>query len=555
MREDFINDQANGQRAAPAYRFSMMEPRSNLMQLSEDETRQLAPEFPSGPTPVRVLVIEDNETDALLIREQLETAFGRVSVVGAERLAEALEKLQDHTFDIALLDLQLPDSSGKVTFYELHQAAPNLPIIVLTGLRDGAASRDLLRRGAQDYLVKDAGMGPLLVRSIVNAIERNRLMSELNVRARQLQESEARIRTIIEANADAIIIVDAEGIIQFANPMAAQMFGRRRDDLMGQPFGFPVAENQVAELDIRRGDGTTGVAEIRMVEFVWGESVAFLASLRDITGHKQAHDDVRRENAELERRVAERTAELQRAKERAESSDRLKSSFLANMSHELRTPLNGIIGFSEFLVDGKAGELNEKQSEYLNDVLNSGRHLLRLINNVLDLSKIEAGKMIFSPETFRISHALQEVCSVVSPMAFRKGVEIRHCVDSAVDEVKLDQPKFKQVLYNLIANAVKFNRERGQVTINVTAAGDNRITLSVHDTGIGISADDLKKLFTEFQQLDSGSSRRYEGTGLGLALTRRIVHLQGGSVQVQSEPGRGSTFVIDLPRVRKAQQS
>jgi signal transduction histidine kinase len=498
--------------------------------------------------PVRVLLLEDSESDSLLIRSELEAVFGEVAVIAVSRLAEGLQKARENTLDVALLDLNLPDSTGIDTFNSIHRAAPKLPIIVLTGRKEGDLAREVLRRGAQDYLHKGTDVGPLLVRSIVNAIERQRLATERDFRTRQVQDSEARTRTIIEANADATVIVDQEGIIQFVNPMATQMFGRPEHELVGQPFGFPTAKGQVTELDIRHGDGSTGVAEMRVTELLWGDRPAFLASLRDITQHKRTQEETLRLNVELERRVAERTAELREAKERAESSDRLKSAFLATMSHELRTPLNGIIGFSEFLMDGKAGAINPKQKDYLNDVLNSGRHLLQLINNLLDLSKIEAGKMIFAPETFRISAALREVCSVVYPLAQRKNVEIHHHVVPAVDEVRLDLAKFKQVLYNLLSNAVKFNRERGKIDVFVDGSSD-RFCLRVSDSGIGIKPEDVSKLFVEFQQLDSSLSRRYEGTGLGLALTRRIVGLQDGEIKVSSEVGKGTTFIVELPRI------
>ncbi|UUZ68913.1 hypothetical protein LP416_03465 [Polaromonas sp. P2-4] len=227
----------------------------------------------------------------------------------------------------------------------------------------------------------------------------------------------------------------------------------------------------------------------------------------------------------------------------------MKSEFLANMSHELRTPLNGIIGFSEFLIDEKVGKLAVKQKEYLHDILNSGRHLLQLINDVLDLSKVEAGKMELHPETFSVAKAIEEVCSVVAPMAQKKNLVIRREVDPAVDEVTLDPQKFKQVLFNLLSNAVKFTDDGGKVDILVSPHDGARLRLQMRDTGIGIKTEDMSKLFVEFQQLDSGMARRYQGTGLGLVLTKKIIEFQQGAISVQSEVGKGSTFTVVLPRV------
>lgn len=230
-----------------------------------------------------------------------------------------------------------------------------------------------------------------------------------------------------------------------------------------------------------------------------------------------------------------------------QQANRLKSEFLANMSHELRTPLNGIIGFSEFLFDEKPGKLNDKQKEYLNDILNSGRHLLHLINDVLDLSKVEAGKMELFPETFALPKAVEEVCSVASPMAIKKNIAIRREISPTVESVTLDQQKFKQVLFNLLSNAVKFTDDKGQVDIIAGPLERRRLRLQVRDTGIGIRPEDFGKLFVEFQQLDSSFARRYQGTGLGLALTKKIVEFQKGSITVESEPGKGSTFTVILP--------
>jgi signal transduction histidine kinase len=233
-------------------------------------------------------------------------------------------------------------------------------------------------------------------------------------------------------------------------------------------------------------------------------------------------------------------------------ASRIKSEFLANMSHELRTPLNGIIGFSEFLMDGKTGALNAEQQECLNHVYGSGRHLLHLINDVLDLSKVEAGKMDFYPETFSAAQVVEEACASVEPMSHKKKITLQFKIDPAADAVTLDVQKFKQVLYNLLSNAVKFTPPGGKVEVLVAPLPPEKLRLQVRDTGIGIKREELGKLFLVFQQLDSGITRRHEGTGLGLALTKRIVEAQGGSISVESEPDKGSTFTVILPRVTRA---
>jgi signal transduction histidine kinase len=264
---------------------------------------------------------------------------------------------------------------------------------------------------------------------------------------------------------------------------------------------------------------------------------------RMISRLRESQGVLKQEIAERERigiRLRQANAELL-------SASRMKSEFLASMSHELRTPLNGIIGFSEFLVDERPGKLNDKQKEYLNDVLNSGRHLLQLINDVLDLSKVEAGKMELYPEIFTLREAIDEVCSIISPLSQKKGITLKKEIAPEIGKVALDRQKFKQVLFNLLSNAVKFTDSEGCVEVVCALRGANELCLQVRDTGIGIAPQDIRRLFVEFQQLDSGTARRYEGTGLGLVLTRNIIEIQQGSIAVDSEPGKGSTFTVILP--------
>ena len=258
----------------------------------------------------------------------------------------------------------------------------------------------------------------------------------------------------------------------------------------------------------------------------------------NITDRKQA-EQIQLDNVRLEeenRRVAE--------------ANRLKSEFLANMSHELRTPLNGIIGFTELMADERPGPLNRKQKEYLGDVLNSSRHLLQLINDVLDLAKVEAGKFDFQAETFNLGQGIEEVCAVVRGLAQKKQIKLTS--EAPPGCVTMDQRRFKQICYNLLSNAVKFTNPGGSVEIIATDREAGYFEVRVTDTGIGIKPQDMERLFREFEQLDSGASRRFEGTGLGLALTRKLAELQGGRITACSEYGKGSCFTVVLPREVKA---
>jgi len=241
--------------------------------------------------------------------------------------------------------------------------------------------------------------------------------------------------------------------------------------------------------------------------------------------------------------------ELGRLYQALETASQHKSEFLANMSHELRTPLNAIIGFSQVLKEQMFGELNAKQADYIDDVLSSGHHLLNLINDILDLSKVEAGRMELQLATFALPEILENAISMVRERATRQAVILTTAIDHSVGLLEGDERKVKQIIFNLLSNAVKFTPGGGQVTV-AARANDMDVEISVRDTGVGISAEDQDRIFEEFYQVGAGKTQ--EGTGLGLALTRRLVELHHGRLSVESEPGVGSAFTVTLP-LRQAQ--
>jgi len=249
------------------------------------------------------------------------------------------------------------------------------------------------------------------------------------------------------------------------------------------------------------------------------------------------------------RRVEERTAELSVAKNRAEAASRAKSSFLANMSHELRTPLNSIIGFSEVLVDETFGDLNDKQKHYQQNILTGGRHLLALICDILDLSKVEAGKMELDPSRCDANQVIQDSLALIEERAARHALHIDLHVDEHLRDLSLhaDERKLKQILFNLLSNAAKYTPDGGAISV-VAECGKDEIVVRVIDTGIGIAGEDLERVFEEFEQIDSGYAKTQPGTGLGLALTKRLVELHGGRIWAESKgEGKGCTFSFTIP--------
>ncbi|HEV3168070.1 MAG TPA: ATP-binding protein, partial [Isosphaeraceae bacterium] len=246
----------------------------------------------------------------------------------------------------------------------------------------------------------------------------------------------------------------------------------------------------------------------------------------------------------LEQQVAERTRELGDAISQLEAASRHKSDFLANMSHELRTPLNAIIGFSEVLLERMFGEINQKQTEYLQDILGSGRHLLSLINDILDISKVEAGRMELQPSVFNLPLVVHNAVSIVRERATRQGILLTLEIDSRMGEIEADERRVKQVLFNLLSNALKFTPAGGRVTLVAQLTG-SEVQISVRDTGIGIRGEDQDRIFEEFQQ--AGPGKAVEGTGLGLALAKRFVEMHGGRIWVDSVIDAGSAFTFTLP--------
>ncbi|MFP4655843.1 MAG: PAS domain-containing sensor histidine kinase [Methanohalobium sp.] len=253
---------------------------------------------------------------------------------------------------------------------------------------------------------------------------------------------------------------------------------------------------------------------------------------------------------ELENIRQEIEKHLLESKVAAEEANRTKSEFLANMSHELRTPLNSIIGFSTILKEKKHGNLNENQTKYISNVLKSGKHLLRLINDILDISKIEAGKMGYEPENINLSETVGEIVALMQPMANKKDIELTSNIEPEDIEIFADKIKFKEIMFNLLSNAIKFTPQKGKVEIKSQLVYHN-IEISVSDNGIGIPEEEYHNIFDLFKQVDSSSThRKYGGTGLGLAIVKRYVEMHGGNLRVESEVGKGSRFTLAIPATK-----
>ena len=473
----------------------------------------------------RVLLVEDDPGDAELMRLRLEQGPEHLNVTHAETLTDALVLLSNATFDAVVLDLRLPDSEGLEAVSQVRDVQRGLPVVVVSGLVDETIQARLADSGAEEIFNKNESNSPLFSRSVLYVIERARVRS----REKELEQ-------VLETTPDAILVVTKEGVIRYVNNAALLLFDVERAELVGEQWGVAVGKGPSVEIEVPRADGTR-VCEMRVVDLDWKGESAFLASIRDVTEQR------------LTERLRARSVELELQNSQIQEANRLKTEFLANMSHELRTPLNAIIGFSQILHQGAVDPASQQHQEFLGDILTSGRHLLQLINDILDLSKVEAGKMEFRPELLDLDQLIGEVVAVLRTLAAEKQVRLEVSLDQhpALRTVELDPARFKQVLYNYVANAIKFTPAGGQAIVRTRYEDEHFFRVEVEDSGIGIAPEGMSKLFVEFEQLNSGMSKTHQGSGLGLALTRRIVEAQGGSVGVSSTPNEGSKFYAVLP--------
>ena len=409
---------------------------------------------------------------------------------------------------------------------------------------------------------------------------------------KELRESEEKFRLIVENMVDTLWIMDLDLVPTWISPSVTNILGYTLDELISLPMETQMTSDSLAKhLDLMAKDFTDkrlknkDVAISRTAEFefykkdkttVWMETTftltrdkdgrphSIVGVGRDITERKRAEEDLVKYKDHLEELVKERTVELDKAKIIAEEANKAKSDFLANMSHEIRTPLSTIIGFSELLYDEMKGPLNDDQKKYLGYVISSGQHLLSLINDILDLSKVEAGKMELQPTSFSMSVLLKNSLSFIVEKAMKHNIRLLSEISADVDMIEADERKVKQTVYNLLSNAVKFTTDGGSITIGGDVVSQNSAALpvkirkglpgteyvlvSVKDTGIGIAKGDQSKIFTEFQQIEEPYSKSYEGTGLGLALSRKLVTLHGGKIWFESKgKGKGCTFYFILP--------
>ena len=505
---------------------------------------------------LRILIVEDSEDDAELMMREIQRDGYAVEFERVETQTTMQEALSRGPWDIILSDYTMPEFNALAAVRTLKESGLDIPLLVVSGTIGEETAVTALKAGAHDFLLK----GKLA--RLIPAIERELRDAETR---RSRHEAELRYKLLVE---QLPIIVYVNPIDQIENttyvsPQIQTILGYMPEEWLADPEFWQKRihpdDREAVLTNIERSDltGKSFDLEYRMLardgRVVWfqdqtvlvrddkGQPLYWQGLKIDITKRKQAEDEIRKLNAELEQRVEERTKELERAL-------RAKDEFLANMSHELRTPLNAILGLSESLIELAAGPLNEKQHKYIGMISESGNHLLSLINDILDLAKIEAGQIVLNINEVELKQVCQASLRMINELAHKKNQQVTLEINDGIGSIWADERRLKQVLVNLLSNAVKFTPENGKLGLEAQAdREEKRIMITVWDHGIGISESDLTRLFRPFVQLDSGLAREAPGTGLGLALVAQMVRLHGGSVAVESQPGEGSRFTVILP--------
>jgi signal transduction histidine kinase len=547
-------------------------------------------------------VCEAGDGAVLLIRDG---AFRIVAHYGSIAMPfdEAIPIVRGTVAGRAVLDgapVHVPDLVLATDFPEgqaLGARFGNRTTLATPLLREGAALGALLirRPEVRPFTDKQIALLQTFADQAVIAIENVRLFQELQARTADLTRSVGELEALGEVgraisstlDIDTVLativsranqLAEADGGVIYEFDEATRAFHLRATDQFPEEFVAALRATRLTYGEGAAGRAAATRAVVQVPDILDGD--AYSSTLRDVlvrSGYRSllavplvSEDEVmgalvinRRTpgafappTVELLRTFASQSAlalqnarlfrEIEDKSRQLEEANQHKDEFLASMSHELRTPLNAIIGFSEVMLERMFGELNDKQEEYLSDILSSGRHLLSLINDILDLAKIEAGRMELEPSDFDLPQAIDNALILVRERAMRRGIGIERWIDPRLGEIKGDERKVKQVLLNLLSNAVKFTPEGGRIEVRAALAGA-MAEISVTDTGTGIAPEDHEAVFEEFRQVGTDYARKHEGTGLGLALARKFVELHGGTIWVKSQIGQGSTFTFTIP--------
>ena len=524
-----------------------------------------------------LLYVDDEESNLRVFNSLYRREF---SVFVATSAREGLKLLDKEKIDLIISDQRMPEITGIEFLREAKIKKPELLSIILTGFSDFDVLKDAINEiGVYSYITKPFDKDELRT-VMLNALEVYQLKKDKKISDLELVDSEIQKRSIIDSALDGIIIIDIEGKVLDWNAHAEEIFGWTKEEALGKelvkliiPEEYKTSHSkglmhykktgehkilgQRLELEGVRKNGDVFPVELTVTPIELGDRTIFSGFLRDISDRKKKEQEIISLNENLEKKVLARTKELQQnqveleiAKRKADAANEAKTTFLANMSHEIRSPLNAIVGFSEILINKtRKIEVPGIFKEYLKNIVDGGRNLSTVINDILDLSKIEAGKMELSVEDVDIDQLIRSMYHINKAHAMERGIKFSYDFDARIPKViRSDRTKVIQILMNFLSNALKFT-DPGKEVIVMAKIGENEKTfeLIVEDHGIGIEEEALKRIFEPFEQVDAKTTRKYGGTGLGLTITKKIIELLDGDLKVTSEVGKGSIFTAVLP--------
>ena len=532
---------------------------------------------------MKKILVVDNNLNILKIMEKILKEEGH-HVVTAKDGLNALDVLKKYTPDVIFVDLVMPNIDGKM-LCKIIRGMPEFKDVYIVILSAISAEEwiDISQLGANACIAK--GSFKKMARHVLYVLDQpdlacarclsGEIIGIENVYPRVITEELLSVKRhfeiVLERMSEGILEINSEGRIIYANKAVYLLFNKPEGKLIGSHFiDFFAGDDcqRIRNLMKIKDDKPKRITEdapvclnghqitINILSLSNEDETTAIVIFHDITKRKRAEEELQKAHEQLEQRIVElkeSTEKLRVAKEAAEAANIAKSNFLASMSHELRTPLNHIIGFSEVLRDKYFGELNEKQADYIQDILGSGKHLLSLISDILDLSKVEAGKMELELSPVNIKTLLEDSLVIIKEKAHEHGIGLDLNIPEEMSELEIqaDERKLKQIMFNLLSNATKFTPEGGDIRVTAQSTIINQqssIQISVADSGIGIAPEDLEKLFDDFYQVKGGMRDKTPGTGLGLALTKSLVEMHGGRLWVESEgEGKGSRFSFTLP--------
>lgn len=490
----------------------------------------------------RILLVNNQKDDIVSLRHVISSNFP-VSIDAALSQKEAMVLIDYHAYDLIFIKIYNHDESG-IKLIEYIQASflnSSVPTILITSNEFKLSSLpDGVNQETVDFIPLPIQQNELLrvLRLYFKTIKREqqykvRLQEEQKVKHAmevELAKSQENFKNIVDKSTAAILIVDNDGIIQFSNQAGELLFMREQDGLVGHQFGNIFGFEERTEMDIIRSNGEVGVGEVATINTEWKGKPAKLILINDITKHKRLQEN------------------LMEAMKRALDSDRLKTAFLANMSHEIRTPLNGVIGFSQLLDSSDLDQ--ERKHFYVKSIISCGNYLLDIINDIIDIAQIESDQLVISKSKFDLVAMVNEIYEIykINDKVVSKNLEITLEYPKVNTMVIHSDPfRVRQIILNLLSNAVKFT-ESGKVSFGFEWRGNN-IQFFVKDTGRGIPQSEFDNVFNRFQQLEAPKNALNEGNGLGLSISRSLVHLLDGTIWLESEVGVGTTFYFTLPAI------